>query len=110
MRKKPGWYIEFKFSLGREGRSLQPRSIYTFTRICLLEYIKRMESAFAIIAEPNRRAMLSLLASSQHSVGEIERQLGMPQPSRVKAPARAAPGRFGRIHGGRTSPSLPAET
>jgi DNA-binding transcriptional ArsR family regulator len=40
-----------------------------------------MESAFEIIAEPNRRAILSLLASSQQSVGEIERQLRMPQPS-----------------------------
>jgi DNA-binding transcriptional ArsR family regulator len=40
-----------------------------------------MESAFAIIAEPNRRAILSLLVSSQHSVGEIERQLRMPQPT-----------------------------
>jgi DNA-binding transcriptional ArsR family regulator len=40
-----------------------------------------MESAFQIIAEPNRRAILSLLASSQQSVGEIERQLRMPQPS-----------------------------
>jgi len=40
-----------------------------------------MESAFAIIAEPNRRAILSLLASSEQSVGEIERQLGMPQPT-----------------------------
>ena len=39
-----------------------------------------MESAFEIIAEPNRRAILSLLVSSQQSVGEIERQLGMPQP------------------------------
>jgi DNA-binding transcriptional ArsR family regulator len=39
-----------------------------------------MESAFNIIAEPNRRAILSLLVSSQHSVGEIERQLRMPQP------------------------------
>ena len=36
---------------------------------------------FEIIAEPNRRAILSLLASSQQSVGEIERQLGMPQPT-----------------------------
>ena len=36
---------------------------------------------FEIIAEPNRRAILSLLASSQHSVGEIERQLRMPQPA-----------------------------
>src|SRR5271167_3432750 len=40
-----------------------------------------MESAFEIIAEPNRRAILSLLASSQQSVGEIERRLHMPQPT-----------------------------
>jgi DNA-binding transcriptional ArsR family regulator len=45
-----------------------------------------MESVFEIIAEPNRRAILSLLArrnqvSSQQSVGEIERQLRMPQPT-----------------------------
>ena len=40
-----------------------------------------MESAFAIIAEPNRRAMLHLLATSERSVGELERRLGMPQPS-----------------------------
>ena len=36
---------------------------------------------FEIIAEPNRRAILSLLVSSQQSVGEIERQLHMPQPA-----------------------------
>ncbi len=40
-----------------------------------------MESVFEIIAEPNRRAILSLLGSSQQSVGEIERQLRMPQPT-----------------------------
>jgi DNA-binding transcriptional ArsR family regulator len=45
-----------------------------------------MESVFEIIAEPNRRAILGLLArrtkvSSQQSVGEIERQLRMPQPT-----------------------------
>ena len=40
-----------------------------------------MESAFTILAEPNRRAMLSLLATSERSVGELERRLGMPQPS-----------------------------
>jgi DNA-binding transcriptional ArsR family regulator len=38
-----------------------------------------MESAFEILAEPSRRAILSLLISSQQSVGEIERQLRMPQ-------------------------------
>ncbi|HTQ53506.1 MAG TPA: metalloregulator ArsR/SmtB family transcription factor [Bryobacteraceae bacterium] len=40
-----------------------------------------MESVFEVIAEPNRRAILSLLVSSQQSVGEIERQLHMPQPA-----------------------------
>jgi DNA-binding transcriptional ArsR family regulator len=40
-----------------------------------------VESAFEIIAEPNRRAILSLLVSSEQSVGEIERQLRMPQPT-----------------------------
>jgi DNA-binding transcriptional ArsR family regulator len=40
-----------------------------------------VESVFEVIAEPNRRAILSLLVSSQQSVGEIERQLGMPQPA-----------------------------
>jgi len=40
-----------------------------------------VESSFAILAEPNRRAILSLLASSERSVGEIERQLQMPQTS-----------------------------
>ncbi len=40
-----------------------------------------MGSVFEIIAEPNRRAILNLLVSSQKSVGEIERRLRMPQPT-----------------------------
>ncbi len=40
-----------------------------------------MESVFEVIAEPNRRAILSLLASSEQSVGEIERRLRMSQPT-----------------------------
>jgi DNA-binding transcriptional ArsR family regulator len=40
-----------------------------------------MGAAFAVIAEPNRRAILSLLASSERSVSEIERKLRMSQPS-----------------------------
>jgi DNA-binding transcriptional ArsR family regulator len=40
-----------------------------------------VESVFEIIAEPNRRAILNLLVLSQQSVGEIERRLGMPQPT-----------------------------
>src|SRR5437899_2141705 len=44
-------------------------------------HIQIVESTFSVIAEPNRRAILSLLATSERSVGEIERQLRMPQPS-----------------------------
>lgn len=40
-----------------------------------------MESVFEVIAEPSRRAILSLLVSSERSVGEIERKLGMSQPA-----------------------------
>ena len=40
-----------------------------------------MESTFAVIAEPSRRAILSLLASSERSVGDIEHALNLPQPS-----------------------------
>jgi DNA-binding transcriptional ArsR family regulator len=55
--------------------------VYTLTRICSLEYMKRVESVFAIIAEPNRCAISGPLVSSQQSVGGIERQLRMPQPT-----------------------------
>ena len=40
-----------------------------------------MENAFEIVAEPNRRAILSLLTFNEQSVGEIERQLHMSQPA-----------------------------
>lgn len=40
-----------------------------------------MESTFTIVAEPNRRAILTLLLSAEQSVGEIERELRLSQPS-----------------------------
>jgi DNA-binding transcriptional ArsR family regulator len=40
-----------------------------------------VDSAFEIIAEPNRRAILSLLIASEQSVGDIERRLRMSQPT-----------------------------
>ena len=46
-----------------------------------MAYTQSMESVFEIIAEPNRRAILSLLVASRQSVGEIERKLRMPQPT-----------------------------
>src|SRR5882724_5171569 len=63
------------------ARSGKATATYTLTRICSVVYMKNMESAFEIIAEPNRRAILSLLVSSEQSVGEIERQLRMTQPT-----------------------------
>jgi DNA-binding transcriptional ArsR family regulator len=73
--------IETHFGDRRLSPRLSPPPEYTLTRICSVEYTKRMESVFEIIAEPNRRAILSLLVSSQQSVGEIERQLRMTQPT-----------------------------
>lgn len=46
-----------------------------------MRYILEMESAFEVLAEPNRRAILTLLVSSQQTVRDLERQLGMSQPS-----------------------------
>src|SRR5213075_2348209 len=40
-----------------------------------------VESSFAIVAEPSRRAILGLLLSAERSVGEIERELRLSQPS-----------------------------
>jgi DNA-binding transcriptional ArsR family regulator len=40
-----------------------------------------VESSFAVIAEPSRRAILSLLASAERTVGDIEAELRLPQPS-----------------------------
>jgi DNA-binding transcriptional ArsR family regulator len=51
------------------------------TSIYREEYISPMESSFTIVAEPNRRAILTLLLSSERSVGEIEQTLRLSQPS-----------------------------
>lgn len=40
-----------------------------------------MESAFEIVAEPSRRAILTLLTASEQSVGQLERRLRIPQPA-----------------------------
>ena len=40
-----------------------------------------VESSFDIVAEPNRRAVLSLLLSCERSVGELKSELGLSQPS-----------------------------
>jgi DNA-binding transcriptional ArsR family regulator len=40
-----------------------------------------VDSVFDVIAEPSRRAILSLLVSSEQSVGDIERELRLSQPA-----------------------------
>lgn len=40
-----------------------------------------MNSSFTVVAEPHRRAILSLLLTSERSVGEIEQALRLSQPS-----------------------------
>jgi DNA-binding transcriptional ArsR family regulator len=40
-----------------------------------------MQSVFEIIAEPNRRAILTFIGPTQRSVGEIEQRLRMSQPA-----------------------------
>lgn len=38
-----------------------------------------MKSAFAVLAEPTRRAILALLLDEERSVGQLERRLRVPQ-------------------------------
>lgn len=54
---------------------------YSLTRIYVSKHIVVVESVFTVVAEPNRRAILSLLIESERTVGEIERQLKMSQPT-----------------------------
>ena len=70
--------------MGAGGRGFRRRCTPALPVCCrrwAMEYTRKVESVFEIIAEPNRRAILSLLVSSQQSVGEIARQLHMPQPT-----------------------------
>jgi len=46
-----------------------------------MRYIVAMESAFTVLAEPSRRAILTLLASGERSVGDLESALNLSQPS-----------------------------
>src|SRR5438270_8233463 len=69
------------FPLPFRSPSCDRGPLYSLTRICSVEYTKRVESVFEIIAEPNRRAILSLLVSSQQSGEELARHVGMRQPT-----------------------------
>jgi DNA-binding transcriptional ArsR family regulator len=84
-RGEVGGVIHRMARLLENSRSCAPHNKinfkYALTSICLVKYIRTVDTVFDIIAEPNRRAILSLLALSEQSVGEIERQLRMSQPT-----------------------------
>src|SRR5687767_526152 len=75
--------LSFPQSRSATTRSARTRSALScaLTDIYATAYIRSMESTFSIIAEPSRRAILSLLATAEQSVGDIELQLQLPQPS-----------------------------
>src|SRR5204862_488966 len=54
---------------------------YSWTVIFHCGYITTMESAFSVLAEPNRRAILGMLCTSERSVGGLKRRRKLPQPS-----------------------------
>ena len=76
-----GIALHYLSRLDRPIRGSRSAAVYALTRICPVAYTYGVASVFEIIAEPNRRAILSLLVLAEQSVGEIERELGMPQPT-----------------------------
>src|SRR6476659_1369687 len=74
----PSWLaraVPARTGAGVHGRTCLDRHIYRGL------YTSPMESSFAIVAEPNRRAILSLLLDAERSVGELERELRLSQPA-----------------------------
>ena len=68
----------------------------------MYEYIQGVESSFAVVAEPNRRAILSLLLSSERSVGEIlwlHVRDGVVDPATLRVEPGYAP--IGRLYANR---------
>ena len=63
------------------GAAEQKVGVYSLTGICVHGHIPLVESAFAVLAEPNRRAILSMLSSSERSVSDLMQELRLPQPS-----------------------------
>ena len=66
---------------GDKHSPLGPAPAYALTSIFLLRYIRSMESAFAVLAEPSRRAILMLLAAAERTVGDLESELNLSQPA-----------------------------
>jgi len=62
-------------------RAAAPARVYALTRIYRIKHIGPMDSAFTVLAEPSRRAILTLLAGGGRTVGDLEALLNIPQPS-----------------------------
>src|SRR5204863_6504781 len=91
-------------------RKPPPGPVYALTRIFSLRYIQRCGICVRnhCGAEPPRDTEPPGLVAT---LGWRDRaSASYAAADRVKAPASAARGRFRGIHGGRTAPSLPAET
>jgi DNA-binding transcriptional ArsR family regulator len=70
-----------RWSLRSAATIRHEAALHALTGIYLCGYIHPVNSSFAVVAEPNRRAILGLLLSSERSVGEIERKLRLSQPA-----------------------------
>ena len=77
----------------------RPLPLYALIGICSVGYIKRVESVFEVIAEPNRRAILSLLLDRHRAL------LFTDEVHRLRATPPAAGG--GGIHPPRLPRLLP---
>ncbi|MGN6668267.1 MAG: ArsR/SmtB family transcription factor [Trinickia sp.] len=66
---------------GSGGASAKEAQYMPCHLYAVLRILRAMESTFAVIAEPSRRAILSLLAIAERSVGDIEQALRLSQPS-----------------------------
>src|SRR5579862_788703 len=56
-------------------------ALHILTVICILSYFCCVNPAFAVLAEPNRRRILDLLADGERLVGDLVADLETSQPA-----------------------------
>ncbi|GAA2082604.1 hypothetical protein GCM10009780_20780 [Actinomadura alba] len=59
-------------------------TLYVLSAIFAIGYDRLVSTAFAVLAEPNRRRILDLLLERPRPVGELVEQLGLTQPGTSK--------------------------
>src|SRR4029450_8792024 len=65
----------------RTSASCSPRRSRPRSDMVPAGYIPDMESAFEVLAEPRRRAILDLLRAGERPVGELVEKLSLSQPA-----------------------------